>query len=76
MKAISIRNVPDEVYTALATMAKNNRRSLQEQVKYLLEKETQLLKESSILKARTWRKRLANRSLKDIVKMIREDRSR
>jgi predicted CopG family antitoxin len=76
LKAISIRNVPDEVYTALATMAKNNRRSLQEQVKYLLEKETQLLKESSILKARTWRKRLANRSLKDIVKMIREDRSR
>lgn len=76
MKAISIRNVPDDVYSALAAMAKNNHRSLQEQVKFLLEKEIKLLKGSSIANAYTWRKRLAHRHLTDTVESIREDRNR
>jgi plasmid stability protein len=76
LKAISIRNVPDDVYSALTLMAKDNHRSLQEQVKFLLEKEIKLLKGSSTARAQAWRKRLAHRQLQDSVKLIREDRNR
>jgi len=76
MKAMSLRNVPENVYNTLQEMAKSNRRSLQEQVKFLLEQEVKLRQGSSISKAVAWRARLNNRNLSDSVASIREDRAR
>lgn len=38
MRTLTVRNVPDDVYEALATLAKRNRRSLQQQILLLLER--------------------------------------
>ena len=76
MKSISIRNVPDNVYAALQDIARANRRSLQEQIKYMLEQEVKLVRGSPLASAANWRKRLKNRKFTDTAKMIRQDRSR
>ena len=76
MAAISIRNIPASTYQALKEMAARNERSLQEQVRYLLEQEVKLVNRSSLANARDWRKRLQNRTHSNVVDMIREDRSR
>jgi plasmid stability protein len=76
MKAISIRNIPDDVYSALQKMAKRNRRSLQEQIKLILEQEAKLGNRSFLIEAAEWRKRLKDRNLKDSVEMVRKDRAR
>ena len=76
MKAISIRNVPDHIYAGLQTMAKANRRSLQEQIKVMLEQEVKLSNQSFLAGAAQWRKRLQGRNLGDTVKTVRKDRQR
>lgn len=76
MKSISIRHIPEPVYTALQQMAKENHRSLQEQVKYILEQEISLAKGSPLAMAAKWRKRFKGRKFTDTVEMIREDRAR
>ncbi len=76
MKAISIRKVPDNIYAALQAMAKNNRRSLQEQIKLILEQEVKLTNRSFLAGAAEWRKRLQGRNLSDTVKILRKDRER
>jgi len=76
MKSMSIRNISEKVYNAIQEMARENRRSLQEQVKYLLEQEVQLRRGSSISKAHAWRDKLKNRRFSDTVESIREDRNR
>jgi plasmid stability protein len=76
MKSISIRNVPENVYTALQDMARVNRRSLQEQIKCILEQEVHLVKGSPLAVAANWRKQLKERKFTDTVKMIRQDRRR
>ncbi|MFO7876822.1 MAG: hypothetical protein R6U55_09620 [Desulfovermiculus sp.] len=76
MKAISLRNVPEDVYAALQEMARENRRSLQEQVKYLLEQEVRLIRQSPTSRASAWRKKLGSRNCLDIPELIREDRNR
>lgn len=76
MKALSIRNVPDHVYSGLQMMAKENRRSLQEQIKLILEQEVALANRSFLAGAANWRKRFQDRSLKDTVATIRKDRER
>jgi len=52
MKSLSIRNLSDDTYAPLQFLAKANRRSLQEQIKWLLEQEVALIKGSS--KAQPW----------------------
>ena len=76
MKSISVRNVPDEVYVGLQVMAKTNRRSLQEQIKLILEREVKLTKGSFVTNAIAWRKRLQDRKFTDTVVAVREDRER
>jgi len=76
MKAISIRNVPDEVYKSLQEMARKNRRSLQEQIKLILEQEVKLKNRSFLAGAAQWRKHLLGRELTDSVNMVRKDRER
>jgi plasmid stability protein len=76
MRAISIRNIPDDVYAGLQAMAKTNRRSLQEQVKLILEQEIKLTKRSFLADAADWRKSLKTRKFNDTVKDVRRDRQR
>ncbi len=76
MKALSIRNLPDDVYAALKAMAAANHRSMQEQVRCLIEREARLAAGSGLAGARAWRARLAGRSLGDSVEDVRQDRAR
>jgi hypothetical protein len=76
MKSISLRNVPDTIYTALQEMARANHRSLQEQIKCILEREVSLVKGSPLATAANWRKRFKGRKFSDTVRMIRQDRKR
>jgi hypothetical protein len=76
MKSISIRNVPNDVYAALQQIAKSNRRSLQEQIKLILEREIKLSNRSFLAAAAEWRNRFQERKLSDTVEMIRKDRER
>jgi plasmid stability protein len=76
MKAISLRNVPDHIYAGLQVMAKKNRRSLQEQIKLILEQEIELDNRSFLASAAHWRKKLQDRDLHDTVELVRKDRER
>ena len=76
MKSISIRNIPDPVYNGLKSIASLNRRSLQEQVVYILERETKLATGTFLTNALELRKSLAGRNFKSIADEIREDRRR
>jgi len=76
MKAISLRNVPENVYAGLQIMAKQNRRSLQEQIKLILEQEVELANRSFLASAANWRKQLEGRAMSDTVKTVRKDRER
>lgn len=76
MKALSIRNLPDDVYDALKAMAVANHRSMQEQVRCLIEREARLAAGPGLAVARAWRARLAGRSLGNTVEDVRKDRAR
>lgn len=76
MKALSIRNLSDEAYEALKTMAAANHRSMQEQVRSMIEREMKLAASPGLAVARAWRLRLAGRELGDTVNDVRQDRAR
>ena len=76
MKALTIRNVDEQVYQRLQEMARMNHRSLQAQIKLILEREVQLTQGSHIHKIQEWRQRLADRPWGDIVSDIRRERER
>lgn len=76
MRALSIRNLPDDVYEALKTMAAANHRSLQEQVRCIVTREARLASAPGLAVAQAWRARLAGRKLGDTVDDVRQDRSR
>jgi plasmid stability protein len=79
MKALNIRNIPDETYAALQEMARENHRSLQEQIRWLLEREVRMTSRhrAGLIEAREWRRKLRDRpAQQDVVDMVREDRER
>lgn len=76
MRTLTVRNVPDDVYEALTTLAKRNRRSLQQQILLLLERARDLERPSPVVTAANWRKRLEGRPLGDTVGEIQEERRR
>lgn len=76
MKALSIRNLPDDVYEALKAMAAANHRSMQEQVRCMIEREARLVGGPGLASAREWRARLVGRNLGDTVADVRKDRAR
>ena len=76
MRALSIRNLPDDVYEALKSMATANHRSMQEQVRCMIEQEVKLAVGPGLAAARAWRMRLAGRNLGDTVEDVRQDRAR
>jgi plasmid stability protein len=76
MKALHIRNLPDEVHEALKRLAAASHRSVQEYVRALIEREVRLSRPSPIEIARQWRSKLSGRPLGDTVEDVRKDRSR
>jgi len=76
MKALTIRDVDEQVYQRLQEMARMNRRSLQAQIKLILEREVQLSQGSHTHQVQEWRQRLADRPWGDIVSDIRRERER
>ena len=76
MKALTIRGVDEQTYRGLREMAKANQRSLQAQVRLILEREVQLVQDSQSHQAEEWRQKLVNRSWGNIVDDIRRERER
>ena len=59
MKALSIRNLPDDVYLAFSQMCAQNQRSMQEQARLMIEREVRLASSPGLSVAKQWRERLA-----------------
>ena len=76
MKSLTLRGVDEGVYKALQDLARENHRSLQEQVKTILEREVQLTRGSHACRAQQVRERLADRPWGDITAEIRDERER
>ena len=76
MKALTVRGVPDDVYGALRQIARDNHRSLQEQITLILEREVSLVTGSRLAGTKGFRTRLAGRAWGNIAADIRRDRSR
>lgn len=76
MKVITVRSLDEDIYLALKRLAKINRRSLQEQVKLILEREIRLAGKSPEAKCRDWRALLSDRAWGDITDDIRRERNR
>jgi plasmid stability protein len=76
MKALTVREVPDTVYEAIRADAKASRRSIQEQVRWVLEKDAQLPRSGFLSAARRWNRRLKGRDLGDAVEAVRSARER
>jgi plasmid stability protein len=76
LSVISVRNIPQETYVALKEIARKSHRSMQEQVRYLIEQEVRLVTDSSLSVAPSWREQLKERRHSDSVAMVREDRAR
>lgn len=76
MKTITVRGVADDVYLTLVEWSRKNNRSLQEQVRHLLDQEVRMSRCSCLERAKNWRRKLRDRDLGDTVAQIREDRER
>jgi plasmid stability protein len=76
MKHLTVREVPDEVYAAIKEQAGENHRSIQEQVRYVLEKEARLRRGGFLEAAHTWRRKVAGRALGDSAADVRAGRER
>ncbi len=76
MRALTIRNIPDDTYRALAARAQRNRRSLQQEALLLLERARALDAAGGLERARELRRRLAGRRLGDTLRELHEERGR
>ena len=74
MPALSVRNLSQEAYDRLKRMALRSHRSLQEQVKTILERESLLA--AGAPASLKWRDRLKGRAWGDVTSEIRSERSR
>ena len=76
MKAFTVRGVPDDVYGVLRQVARDNHRSLQEQITLILEREVSLVTGGRLAGTKAFRTRLAGRAWGNIAADIRRDRAR
>ncbi len=75
MPALSVRGLSNDIYGGLKRLARRSHRSLQEQVKIILEKEVALAEGAQASPWR-WRERLKNRPWGDVVADVRGERTR
>ncbi len=76
MRSLTVRGVDDEVYEALKDLARRNHRSLQEQVRVVLEREVSLARGGHLSRCLAIRKRLEGRTWGDVTADIRRERER
>jgi hypothetical protein len=75
MPSLSLRGLPD-VYEGMRQLAARNHRSMQEQLRLMIEREVRYAKASGSERAREWRARLAGRTFPHLQDDIRSDSSR
>ncbi len=76
MAELLIRNLEPEVIKRLKMRAKLHNRSLQGELKYIVESATKLSIEEARKISDAWHKRLLGQTRSDSAKLIREDRDR
>jgi antitoxin FitA len=78
MANILIRNIPEAVLDRFKNMAKNHKRSLQQELRVVLEKTADQSSTDIFLKALELRKKLRKKAVRfsDSAKLVREDRAR
>ena len=76
MASLSLRGIPDDVYEGLRRLAAMNHRSMQEQVRLMLEREVRQARPQVLHAAQQWRQRFDGRTFPDWLDDLREDRAR
>ncbi|MBT3176623.1 MAG: hypothetical protein HOG03_15890 [Desulfobacula sp.] len=76
MKTLTIRNIPNDLYSIIGRVAQRNRRSIQQQLLVVLDKMRMLDSESPVDKAAAIREHLSGRALGNTLKEIHEERKR
>jgi len=76
MLSLSLRGLSDQTYEDLRQLASSNHRSMQEQVRLLIEREVRYSQLGGVERARRWRSLLAGRHFLDLAADIQADRSR
>lgn len=76
MRTITVRDVPDPVYTRLKRLAAASRRSLQQQILVILEGVPAEPADDLLRRASAIRRRLKGRKLGDVVLDLRSERER
>ena len=76
MPSLGLRGLSDQTYEGLRQLAIRNHRSMQEQVRLLIEREVRYDQVGAVVRARQWRSVLAWRHFPDLAADIQADRSR
>lgn len=76
MAELLIRNLEPEIIKRLKLRAKQHHRSLQGELKHIVEAATKMSREELRKISSAWHKRLSSRSFTDSTKLLREDRDR
>ncbi len=76
MPQLTIRNIDDSLYARLKQRARLNRRSLEAEVRFILEQQATPDRASVVQAANAFRRRLAGRYKGDVAAEIRADRNR
>jgi len=76
MPQLSVRNVHEDTIKRLKVLAKQHGRSLQGQVKIVLEEAVMLSVNEVSSVVKKWQRRFAGKRFKDSTKILREDRRR
>ncbi|MGZ3559522.1 MAG: FitA-like ribbon-helix-helix domain-containing protein [Thermodesulfobacteriota bacterium] len=78
MGSVLIRNIPEEVLDRFKNMAKSHKRSLQQELRVILEKTVDQSSPDIFQKASDLRRKLRKKAVRftDSVRLLREDRGR
>lgn len=76
MKALTIRNIPDDLYRVIVKLTKRNHRSIQQQTLVILDRARALDISPPTETARNIRLRLSGRDSGDTVKEVYQERHR
>jgi plasmid stability protein len=78
MANVLIRNIPEEVLDRFKNMAKSHKRSLQQELRVVLEKTVDQSSHDIFQKALDLRRKLRKKAIRftDSAKLLREDRAR
>lgn len=76
MPALTIRDVPEDLYRLLKRLAERNRRSLQQELLIQLEHARLRATDSPLERARVLRESFAGRDMGDVVAEVRAERAR